>query len=58
MKSEQDLISKLMISKKIMEKHNEISRGNAAPQVNINTPTVENFQPENGNYNITQKRVM
>jgi hypothetical protein len=55
MKSEQDLINKLMISKKIMEKHNEIGRGSATPQVNINTPVVEDFQPVNGNYNIPQE---
>jgi len=52
MNSEEQLLQKLMISKKIMEKHNEINRGNVAPQVNINTPTVENFQPVNANYNI------
>ncbi len=52
MNSEEQLLQKLMISKKIMEKHNDIGRGNGTPQVNINTPTVENFQPIQGNYNI------
>lgn len=52
MNSEEQLLQKLMISKKIMEKHNDIGRGNGTPQVNINTPTVEDFKPVQGNYNI------
>ena len=35
-----------------MEKHNDIGRGNATPQVNINTPIVEEYQPVQGTYNI------
>ena len=53
MNSEQDLINRLMISKKIMEKHNTIGRGQA--QNTISTPIVEEFQPINGNYNIPQE---
>jgi hypothetical protein len=55
MKSEQDLINKLMISKKIMEKHNEIGRGSATQPTSFNTPQVEEFQPVSGNYNIPQE---
>ena len=51
MNSEQDLINRLMISKKIMEKHNEIGRGQTQPQ----TPVLEEYQPVNGNYNIPQE---
>jgi len=55
MKSEQDLINKLMISKKIMEKHNEIGRGSVTQPTSFNTPQVEEFQPVSGNYNIPQE---
>ena len=51
MNSEQDLINRLMISKKIMDKHNDIGRGNAQPQ----TPVLEEYQPVSGNYNIPQE---
>jgi len=51
MNSEQDLINKLMISKKIMDKHNEIGRGQVQPQ----TPLLEEYQPVSGNYNIPQE---
>ena len=53
MNSEQDLINRLMISKKIMEKSDQIGRGQA--QNTISTPIVEEFQPINGNYNIPQE---
>jgi hypothetical protein len=55
MKSEQDLINKLMISKKIMERHNEIGRGSVTQPTNFNTPQVDEFQPVSGNYNIPQE---
>jgi len=51
MNSEQDLINRLMISKKIMDKHNGIGRGNAKPQ----TPMVEEYQPVNATYNLPQE---
>jgi 2-succinyl-5-enolpyruvyl-6-hydroxy-3-cyclohexene-1-carboxylate synthase len=53
MNSEQDLINRLMISKKIMEKSDQIGRGQV--QNTISTPIVEEFQPINGNYNIPQE---
>jgi hypothetical protein len=55
MKSEQDLINKLMISKKIMERHNEIGRGSVTQPTSFNTPQVDEFQPVSGNYNIPQE---
>jgi len=53
MNTEQDMINRLLISKKIMEKHNTIGRGQA--QGTISTPIVEEFKPVNGNYNIPQE---
>ena len=52
MSTEQDLINRLMISKKIMEKHNTIGRGNVTEGMVNTTPTVESFQPVNANYNL------
>jgi hypothetical protein len=53
MPTEQDLINKLMISKKIMDKHNSMTRGS---QDGMSTmPMVENFQPVNATYNVPQE---
>jgi hypothetical protein len=53
MPTEQDLISRLMISKKIMDKHNSMNRGS---QGNIpTTPIVEEYQPVNATYNLPQE---
>ena len=53
MPTEQDLISRLMISKKIMDKHNSMNRGS---QGNIpTTPMVEEYQPVNATYNLPQE---
>jgi|LauGreDrversion4_2_1035121.scaffolds.fasta_scaffold1013423_2 hypothetical protein len=52
MNSEQDLINKLMISKKIMEKHNTMGRGNATETMVNTAPMVESHQPVNANYNL------
>ena len=58
MNSEQDLLNRLIISKKIMEKHNEIPRG-STPDTQINRNVqVEDFQPVNGKYNIPQDILM
>jgi len=55
MGNEQDLMQKLMISKKIMEKHNNIGRGQS-PNVDTNRSIdVQSFQPVQGNYNIPQE---
>lgn len=55
MNTEQELLQKLMISKKIMEKHNEIGRGQIR-DVNMNenhaTPELQEFQVPTANYNI------
>jgi len=54
MNSEQDLLNKLMISKKIMERHDNIKRGDIN-ESRMTTPTVNDYQPVNGNYNIPQE---
>jgi hypothetical protein len=54
MNTEQDLINKLLISKKIMEKHNDMGRGQSAGVYNT-SPLVEEYQPVQGNYNIPQE---
>lgn len=52
-----DLMSKLAISKKIMDRHNEIPRGtNEAPLRNA-APQVESFNAVPANYNIPQEFV-
>jgi hypothetical protein len=52
MNSEQDLINKLMISKKIMEKHSSMSRGSVPETQLTRDIQVEDFQPVNANYNL------
>lgn len=51
MGTEQDLIQKLMISKKIMDKHNQTPRS-ANPNINTTSPEVQSFNTPNANYNI------
>jgi len=53
MTNENDLIQKLMISKKIMEKHNSIPRrADALPD--IETPMVESYEAPQAKYNLPQ----
>jgi hypothetical protein len=51
MNTEMDLMQRLAVSKKIMEKHNEIRRGDARPT----TPMVENYEPVQGKYNLPEE---
>jgi len=56
----QDFLEKLMISKKIMEKHDSLPRsGNSFDSGIINdsisTPELQNFQPVSGSYNIPEE---
>jgi len=44
-------MQKLMISKQIMDKHNEMGRGNAKPSMNESTP-LESFNVPQAKYNI------
>lgn len=55
MNSEQDLINKLIISKKIMEKHNEIGRGGVSQPTNINTEEIYEPQQVRAKYNVPQE---
>ncbi len=51
MGTEQDLIQKLMISKKIIDKHNQTPR-TTNPNIDITSPEVQSFNTPNANYNI------
>jgi hypothetical protein len=55
MSAEQDLINKLMISKKIMERHDTMGRNGINNPGSYNTPMVEEFQPVSANYNLPQE---
>ena len=46
-----DLMQKLVVAKKIMDKHNEVPRGNA---INTSTPMLENYTAPPAMYNIPQ----
>jgi hypothetical protein len=46
-----DLMQKLVVAKKIMDKHNNVPRGNA----NISTPMLENYNAPPATYNIPQE---
>lgn len=52
-----DLMSKLALSKKIMDKHNEIPRAGADNVVRNSSPQVESFNPVSSTYNIPQEFV-
>lgn len=55
MSSENDLMTKLLISKQIMEKHDTINRGGVQSnlgQYQNNAPMVEDFKPVAASYNI------
>jgi len=47
-----DLMSKLALSKKIMDKHNEIPRSGNNTSVNNPTPQVESYNPVPATYNL------
>jgi len=59
MNSETDLLNKLMISKKIMEKHNDIGRGQARntsyDQNSYSSPMLESYEAPAAKYNIPQE---
>ena len=56
MTNENDLIQKLMISKKIMEKHNTIPRrSDALPDTD--TPMVESYEAPSAKYNLPQELI-
>jgi hypothetical protein len=56
MTNELSLMEKLAVSKKIMDAHNRIPTGGVSPSMNsYNSPSVENYEPVRGNYNIPQE---
>lgn len=56
MNSEAELLQRLMVSKKIMEKHNDIGRGNARDiSPGISSPMVENYDAIPAKYNLPQE---
>ena len=52
MNSEEELLQKLMVSKKIMDRHNEIGRGQVRE---MTTPVVEGYDAVPATYNIPQE---
>lgn len=59
MTNENDLLQKLMISKKMMDIHNQMPRSSQnAPSANYNIPDTENFDSPKANYNIPQEFMM
>ena len=52
MNSANDLMQRLAVSKKIMDKHSEIKRGNAQFPTNVN---VQEFETPQASYNIPQE---
>ena len=52
-----DLMQKLLVSKKIMDRHKEMPRGQVTESsISLpSTPLVEDFQPVQGSYNIPQE---
>jgi hypothetical protein len=56
MTNELSLMEKLAVSKKIMDAHNKIPTGGASTSMSsYNTPSVENYEPVKGTYNIPQE---
>jgi hypothetical protein len=55
MNSEADLIQKLMISKQIMDKHNQTPRGGMPSMESYSSPQVESYEPAGATYNIPQE---
>ena len=55
MNSEADLIQKLMISKQIMDKHNQTPRGGMPSMDSYSSPEVESYEPIGAKYDIPQE---
>lgn len=57
MNSENDLIQKLMVSKKIMDRHNQMPRGNSSgiDTSSFSAPMVEQYEAPSASYNIPQE---
>ena len=57
MTNELSLMEKLVVSKKIMDAHNNTPRGGVSENMNSynNSPSVESYEPVKGKYNIPQE---
>ena len=57
MNSENDLIQKLMVSKKIMDRHTQMPRGQSSgmDMSSFSAPMVEQYEAPNASYNIPQE---
>jgi DUF917 family protein len=55
MTNENDLMQKLMVSKKIMDIHNKVPRGQTTGNYNISNPELQEFTAPTANYNIPQE---
>lgn len=58
MTNENDLLQKLMISKKMMDIHNKIPRSGQGLPSNYNIPDVQDIEAPKANYNIPQEFMM
>lgn len=53
MKTENDLIQKLMVSKKIMDRHSQMPRGQVQENISLpSSPQIQDFSPISSNYNL------
>lgn len=52
-----NLMEKLAISKAIMDKHSEMTRGHKGMSESFNTPELENFEMPSAKYNIPQELI-
>lgn len=55
MTNENSLMEKLMISKKIMDIHNKVPRGQTSESVSFSNPQLQEFNVPTANYNIPQE---
>ena len=53
--NENDLLNRLAASKKIMDAHNKVPRGQVKENINIETPTLQEFNAPETKYNIPQE---
>jgi len=51
----EQLLQKLMVSKKIMDKHNEMGRGNSTQSVSTSQPSFQDFDIPQAKYNIPEE---
>ena len=55
MTNEDSLMQKLMMSKKIMDMHNKVPRGQVSENVSLSNPQLQEFSAPTANYNIPEE---